>query len=106
MTISDCVLDCEDDSICVKTESPRGAEDVVNHQLHHQPHARADDAASGAAARRHLRHGSGHDQPGAAVTNVTVNDGVMTSIFLRIGKPRIKVERPTSIQIEEQIERL
>ena len=40
------------------------------------------------------------------MTNVTVNDGVMTSIFLRIGKPRIKVERPTSIQIEEQIERL
>jgi hypothetical protein len=29
----------------------------------------------------------------------------MTSIFLRLGKPRIKVERRTSIQTEEQIER-
>jgi polygalacturonase len=41
VTISDCVLDCEDDGICLKTESPRGVEDVVITNCIVSSHARA-----------------------------------------------------------------
>lgn len=41
VVVADCILDCEDDGICLKTESTRGVEDVVITNCIVSSHARA-----------------------------------------------------------------
>jgi len=115
VVISDCILDCEDDAICLKSHTDRGVEDVVITNCIVSSHASAlkfGTASHGAFNRiavsncvvrpsrfRETLHPiqmidgiTGIDlasTDGAALTNVSFNniviDGPLTAFFLRLG---------------------
>jgi polygalacturonase len=115
VVISDCILDCEDDAICLKSHSARGVEDIVVNNCIVSSHASAikfGTASHGAFNRiavsncvvrpssfRETLHPiqmingiTGIDlasTDGAALTNVSFNniviDGPLTAFFLRLG---------------------
>jgi len=129
VVISDCILDCEDDAICLKSHSERGVEDVVVTNCVVSSHASAikfGTASRGAFNRivvsncvvkpsavretlhpRQLVDGiTGIDlasTDGAALTNVSFNniviDGVLTPFFLRLGNRHSRRKRESGATV-------
>ncbi len=123
VVISDCILDCEDDSICLKSESDKGVVDVAVTNCVVSSHASAlkfGTASRGAFNRivfsncvvkpsreRKTPHPSqlvdgitGIDimsTDGGSLTNVSFNnivmDGILTPFFIRLGNRHVNSKR-------------